>query len=143
MPAPDQVRITPVSIGAGATSPGSREPRVRSVPLIDLTILEEIIGPDPTGLRSFLTEFLHVSRGLKLELRAAYVAGDARAVQRITHNLKVDCRAVGALALGELCARLERDAKSEDWTAMAESIAVFEPLVTKVGEAVSRFLSEA
>ena len=81
---------------------------------IDVSVLAALVGDDPATIRDFLVDFRHSARAIATELDAACVAGQAAQVGALAHKLKSSARAVGALALGELCAELEAAGKGSE-----------------------------
>ena len=58
------------------------------------------------------------------------------------HKLKSSARAVGALALGELCERIERAGKAGDGAAIYEQLPAFDNEMSAVDAALARLLSK-
>ncbi len=79
--------------------------------VLDVSVLEALVGSDPAVLRDFLGHYRASAEGLGRDLVAAHAAGDAAEVGRLAHKLKSSSKSVGALALGALCADLEAMAK--------------------------------
>jgi signal transduction histidine kinase/DNA-binding response OmpR family regulator len=92
-----------VSEGFSSPSPGS---------VVDVNVLKGLVGSDPAVLQEFLSEYQTSSSRLSVELAGARAAGDVRQIGEIAHKLKSSSRAVGALALGDLCAELENMCRS-------------------------------
>ena len=76
-------------------------------PAFDVTVLEALVGNQDNLVGSLLADFLVSTRAQGAAIRAAADAGDAARVSSGAHKLKSSARAVGATALGEICARLE------------------------------------
>src|SRR6185437_13679786 len=76
-------------------------------PVVDVTVLESLVGDDPLVVRDFLSDYLDSARRLVGELRLARNAEDLRQIGAIAHKLKSSSRSVGAIALGDLCSALE------------------------------------
>lgn len=85
-------------------------------PVVDLAVLEEMVGTEPKVVHDFLRQYLASARALIAELRAGHAAGDLAAVAAATHKLKSSSRAVGARTLGDRCARTEAAALRRDVT---------------------------
>ncbi len=107
---------------AGAASEAASADRVAAV--FDIAVLEGYVGGDPATLRAVLTEFLRVAPGQVAEVEAAVPSDPARAAAA-AHKLKSAARAVGALALGERCAELERAGRAGDAGALVRTLAAF------------------
>jgi CheY-like chemotaxis protein/HPt (histidine-containing phosphotransfer) domain-containing protein len=76
-------------------------------PPVDVRVLEKSIGADPQGIREIFEDFCHSAEKIALELRAAVAGARLRHAADEAHKLKSSSRAIGALALGELCAQIE------------------------------------
>lgn len=87
---------------------------------VDLDVLHRLVGDDPSVVREFLVDYLAAAREQADELRRAYQQGDVRLVGALAHKLRSASLAVGALALGELCAEMELPAQSDFGTAELE-----------------------
>ena len=94
--------------------PATRNVATPSVPpseaaarALDVSVLEALVGNEPAVIGEVLRDF-RISAGKATALmRVACRARQAGDVEAIAHKLKSSARAVGALALGELCARME------------------------------------
>lgn len=95
--------------------------------LLDLRVLTELVGKDPGVLREFLQDFQRDAERLRTQLRDALAEGDLAQVSLLAHTLKSSSRAVGAGAMGERCAQLERLAKSADTEGLQAAMQVFLP----------------
>ena len=76
---------------------------------IDPSVLEGLLGGDvdPTVVRAILAEYRATVKRLVVTMRAARDTDDLREAGAIAHKLKASSRAVGAVAMGDLCAELE------------------------------------
>ena len=99
---------------------------------IDATVLPSLIGCDPATLREFLTGFAASARRAERDLTAAIAAGQRATAKAVAHRLKSSARAVGAVALGELCARLEAATEHDDTVALGARAATFAAEVARV-----------
>lgn len=84
----------------------SSTPVKNKVP-VDVHTLEELVGSDPVVINDFLRDFSVSSAKIATELRVANQIGQSLAVGAAAHKLKSSSRAVGALALGDLCEQME------------------------------------
>jgi CheY-like chemotaxis protein/HPt (histidine-containing phosphotransfer) domain-containing protein len=75
--------------------------------VLDRAVLPTQIGDDPPLIAQFLKDYQRSAQKTADELRAANRLGDWKAVGACAHKLKSSSRAVGALALGEVCQQLE------------------------------------
>ena len=114
----------PGPVEEGAARGVSRRALLERV--VDVSVLEGLVGDDAATVREFLAEYLASARRLAKALRAAFIAGDAAAVGEVVHRLRSSSRSVGAIALGDVCARMEEAARNRDHEAIAEEVAGFE-----------------
>jgi HPt (histidine-containing phosphotransfer) domain-containing protein len=117
-------RSVPVAAGSlpAPLAPGAPAAAARAVPaaaaiaapqkMVDLSVLHGLVGDDAEIVQEFLGDFHRSSARLAGELREAHGAGDTRRVAAIAHQLKSSSRAIGALALGDLCAEVENACKA-------------------------------
>ncbi|MDD2915123.1 MAG: PAS domain S-box protein [Gallionella sp.] len=94
--------------------------------IVDVNVLKALIGDDEEMIREFLHDFRLSAAKIAVELRAACAAGQAAAAGALAHKLKSSSRSVGALALGELCAAMEKAGKAGDAEALAVLLPKFE-----------------
>jgi HPt (histidine-containing phosphotransfer) domain-containing protein len=59
-------------------------------------------------VREFLADFLQCARAQAAEIVESCAAEDGPRIGAVAHKLKASSRSVGALALGDLCAELEK-----------------------------------
>ena len=79
---------------------------------VDVSVLEGLVGDDPVIVREFLEQFRLSARQAAAELRTACAEGQRAQSGALAHKLKSSARAVGALALGEVCEELEHAGKA-------------------------------
>ncbi len=101
------------SPGVGTTAAG--EPG-GDLPVLDVTMLIELIGDDPSDVLEFLQQFRDSVMADVARLESAFDRNDLGEVENIAHRIKSAARSVGALQMGELCALIEKQAarKSRD-----------------------------
>lgn len=75
----------------------------------DVQVLREISGGEPLAMVELVECFDDVATGIRAGLLQAVADGDAAQAGMLAHSLKSSSRALGAMVLGELCARLEAD----------------------------------
>jgi len=115
----------------------------RHAPVVDVSVLEGLVGNDANTVRTFLSDYLDSARSLVAQLRAACAAQDAQKVGAITHKLKSSSRSVGAIAFGDLCATLESAGKSGDAAGIANGAAKFESAFAEVETSIAGLLATA
>ncbi len=93
---------------------------------VDVSVLEGLVGDDPELIREFLQDFRVSASQISVELRAACAAGQTKAAVAAAHKLKSSARAVGAFALGELCAAMEEEGQAGNSDALAVLLPRFE-----------------
>ena len=76
-------------------------------------------------IREMLQDFRVSAEKIATEIQAAYQTEQWTIVGATAHKLKSSARSVGALALGELCADIERAGKASDVTALKELLPRF------------------
>jgi CheY-like chemotaxis protein/HPt (histidine-containing phosphotransfer) domain-containing protein len=87
---------------------------------VDVAVLKELVGDDPAVLQNFLKHFQISAARTAAALQVACATGEAPQAAALAHKLKSSARSVGALALGELCAELERAGRTGGAPALAE-----------------------
>ena len=102
--------------------------------VFDAAVLLALVGDEMAPGLELLDCFDTVARGIREGLLRAAGAGDGGETAMLAHSLKSSARAVGALRLGMLCARLEAQAEG----AGAEELA---PMVARVVDAVDAALA--
>jgi two-component system, sensor histidine kinase and response regulator len=83
------------------------------LPTYDDTVLIRMLDGDAQFVSQILDEFAVALRRSIDDIEAAFRAGRANDLVAAAHRLKSSSRTVGAMQLGELCARLESGAKDE------------------------------
>jgi PAS domain S-box-containing protein len=79
----------------------------RPAPVLEPQVLAELVGSDPDVLAELLQDYIVSLHESAAELRAAWAQGESDVVEAVAHRLKSSSRSVGALALGDVCQRLE------------------------------------
>ncbi|MBL0141123.1 MAG: PAS domain S-box protein [Betaproteobacteria bacterium] len=128
--------------GLDAQSVSLQENRFpRPSPVVDESVLKGLIGGDAGQAREFLARYLHSTRELAQKLRSGLAAGDPRSVGLIAHRLKSSSRSVGALTLGELCARMDEAGTNGDMQAVLKELPGFETTLEAVEADIARILA--
>ena len=122
-----------VSVADAGAAPGG----------IDLAVLRRFVGDEPEIIREFMHSYRDSALRMAAEMRSAHAAGDFPRISGIAHKLKSPSRAVGAVALGEACAELERAADRGDHQAVAVLFPEFEGMFRLTQSALEMLLNEA
>jgi signal transduction histidine kinase/DNA-binding response OmpR family regulator len=110
--------------------------------VVDLSVLRGIVGDDNETVQALLNEYIECSAALALQLHEHLCARRASEAAAVAHKLKSSSRSIGALALGELCARIENDAGDAVDMSFTELSTRFDAAYSEVIEA-ARALSQA
>ena len=102
--------------------------------VVDVNVLKALVGDDPAVMREFRHDFRVSAAKIATELKAACKNRQAAQAGALAHKLKSSARAMGALALGELCAAMELAGKSGDTKALAVLLPRFETEMAAVDE---------
>ena len=106
--------------------------------ILDVSVLEKLVGADPAIIQSFLTDYKASSQRSAAAIIDAYQVGEWQQVSNLAHALKSSSRSVGALALSELCAGLEGAGKRQDEKQIHELMAGFQKSLHAVVESISK-----
>lgn len=120
--------VSPLSTTEGAST---------NAPL-DIQVLRDQIGNDPALISEFLGVFHENAVQIARDIRHACDNKDAGGAVAAAHKLKSAARAVGALALGELCASMEEIGSTEHVEAL---LIAAERLETEM-RAVDQYLAQ-
>jgi len=116
-------------------------PEAKAVP-VNVEVLKALVGDDPDMVREFLQDFRGSAGRIAKELRAACVAGQMKEAAAAAHKLKSSSHAVGAHALGGLCAAMEGAGKAADAEALALLVPRFDSEWIQVERYLDDFISE-
>jgi len=112
-----------------------------ALPLFDVSVLEELVGDDQLVVREFLQEFRRSAADLAEALRTALAGGWPAEAGNAAHKLKSAARSVGAMALGEECAIIEREARRADVGMLNARLPGFESLLAETGRLIDAHLA--
>ena len=101
----------PVAASAPVPSAAAQAPAVPAAPAappVDVQVLQSLVGNDPALIDEFLQEFERGMHDTGAQIRSGCRAGQAALVAALAHRLKSSARAVGALALGDICDQLDQ-----------------------------------
>ncbi|NRF65709.1 PAS domain-containing protein [Aquincola sp. S2] len=96
-------------LGPGAPEPA---PAPAPTPPVNLSVLVALVGSDEKVLDDIVQAFRVTAAQSSAEMTRGVLAGSAPAVAAVAHKLVSAARAIGALPLGDLCARLEQAARA-------------------------------
>ena len=102
--------------------------------VVDLNVLADSVGNDPEVIQDFLGEFKITAVNIAATMNAAWVQGSTAQVAAQAHKLKSSARAIGALALSELCDQVERAGRLDDRCALATLLPAFVQEFSRVGD---------
>jgi two-component system, cell cycle response regulator DivK len=115
---------------------------VRNRPIVDVAILERLIGNDPSVIHRFLSEFQLSAMKTGQSIEIACAAGQSVIACREAHKLKSTAHMAGATLLGELCSEIESAGKIDDRNALARLLPPFMQSLHAVNTFLQTFLLE-
>jgi signal transduction histidine kinase/HPt (histidine-containing phosphotransfer) domain-containing protein/ActR/RegA family two-component response regulator len=80
----------------------------------DNTALQQVVGDNPAMHQRLLAKFMVNGHAQVADIGSAAQVPDMGRVADVAHTLKSAARTVGAMALGDLCARIETSARAGD-----------------------------
>jgi signal transduction histidine kinase/CheY-like chemotaxis protein/HPt (histidine-containing phosphotransfer) domain-containing protein len=105
---------------------------------VDRSRLAEISGGDAAMERDILADFRGVNDGDAAMLRDALEKHDISLVTHASHRIKGASRTVGAIMLAEVCERIERAGRANDWSAIAANRDALERELERLNAWLSR-----
>jgi len=111
-----------------------------AAPTLDIKVLHQLVGDTPLLISRFLLSFQASAANSAAALRDACQGGQASAAGAAAHKLKSAARAVGAMALGELCERLDQAGAAGDQQALLVLLPAFEQELHAVANALNGLL---
>lgn len=93
---------------------------------VDRSALAEITGGDAAMERDILIDFRGTNDGDAAVLIEALDKRDIALATRASHRIKGASRTIGALSLADVCERIERAGRANDWGTMSASREAFE-----------------
>jgi CheY-like chemotaxis protein len=118
--------------------PAKVEVRLPEGAPMDLAVLKDLVGTDPEVIREILIEFRASADQIAQAISTTFRSGETMRGGSEAHKLKSSARAIGALALGELCAELESSGSSRNAAELGGLLDAF----TAEMDRVNRFLDE-
>jgi CheY-like chemotaxis protein/HPt (histidine-containing phosphotransfer) domain-containing protein len=101
---------------------------------VDLAILENLFGNDPLVIQEFLGDFRASAKKISLELIDACANGQSARAGDQAHKLMSSARAMGALALGDLCETMETAGRAGRGETLLALIPMFEAELDAVND---------
>ena len=123
--------------------PAAAAPQAAITVPVDVSVLEGLVGDDPDLVHELLQDFRISAAKIAVDLRAACVASQTKAAAAAAHKLKSSALAVGAFALGELCAAIEEEGKAGDIEALSVLLHRFETEMAVVEGYLDRRIENA
>ena len=111
--------------------------------VIDIRVLQNLVGSEPVIVREFLQDFRVGALSMAEDLREASARNDRRLIASIAHKLKSSARSVGAMQLGELCARLEVICNQQPEISYIDCLQAFERELAAVNDCVELLLLDS
>jgi len=74
--------------------------------------IRDAVGDDDLVIADILQSFVDEVDGLLRQLSDAAATNDVKTLYRVSHTLKSSCRDLGDEAAGDLCAKLENEARA-------------------------------
>jgi CheY-like chemotaxis protein/HPt (histidine-containing phosphotransfer) domain-containing protein len=108
--------------------------------VLDLEVLKRYVGDEPELVQEFLVSFREAAHQYLGRLTTAMGRADFATVANTAHTFKSSARAVGALALGDLCAEVESGAMRHDVEGLNRHLAVFAGELAKVDARLDQLL---
>jgi HPt (histidine-containing phosphotransfer) domain-containing protein len=120
-----------------ASETAAPSPEQRGDGLLNLAILEGMIGDDWTMLQGFLKRFAVSNARDIAEMDAAVAAGDATRVGEIAHRIKGAAAAIGAAKPAEYAEALEKAGEAHDWDAIEATLPRFQAEMDRVRDYIA------
>ena len=86
----------------------------KCVDVIDLSVLEDLVGNDELVIKKFLTRFIETTDPDIEKLVLSERVGDYNEAKSIAHKLKSSGRSIGAKRFASLCQEIEKESSSGD-----------------------------
>jgi PAS domain S-box-containing protein len=113
-----------------------------AAPAVDVSVLESLIGDDAAMILEFLQDFQNSAATIALELKSACDHRQPVPASEQAHKLKSSARAVGALALGELCVQMEIAGRAGSTEALDTLLPRFEQELDAVNAFLDSLLAQ-
>ena len=103
--------------------------------------IRDAVGDDDLVIADILQSFVDEVDGLLDKLSSAAATNDMKTLGRIAHTLKSSCRDLGDQAAGDLCAKLESDARAGEVLAAGAGIAMISDACLELKSEVISYLN--
>lgn len=117
-------------------------PAVEGARVINIHVLEELVGDEPDVVREFLQDFRRGALQMAEELRRAHAAQKRDGIASIAHKLKSSARSVGAFPLGDACENLEMLCNRETATSLIDSVNAVDAAWMEVNQHIDELLKK-
>lgn len=111
-------------------------------PLIQIAVLDELIGGDPELRKDFLGDYRSLLEEVVASVEAAVAAGAWSTVRAAAHKLKSSSFSLGVGAMGAHCKHLESLDPASQAAEAAEGIRRFHELATLVRVELQAYLDD-
>lgn len=135
-----EVNNTPL---ANTNSVDSPTPPLATKPPVDVSVLEEFVGKDPQIVSTLLQSFRVSASAIAAELRGACHTDRAMEAAAAAHKLKSAALTVGALALAELCSKIEKAGRAGQAHLLVHLLGQFNAELAAVDDYIIRRSSSA
>ncbi|HQS57064.1 MAG: hypothetical protein B7Y56_01155 [Gallionellales bacterium 35-53-114] len=108
--------------------------------VIELSVLEKIMGTDPAKLRKFALKFLGSAQQGLDEIEAALQQANLAGLAALGHRNKSPARTVGAMTYAELCQLLEQFKGGGDVEQARQIVAKMRPMLEQIAAQINRDL---
>lgn len=132
-----------VENAAVARDPSASPAEETEEPVLDLAELTARIGDDEEMQHEFLGAFRDQMSPMATQITEAAMVRDLRQIGALAHRLKSSSRAIGAMDLGAVCARIEEVCRKEDVDELSPLLARFGKSSAAVGNAITRTIGNA
>lgn len=109
---------------------------------LDVRVLANLIGNDPALIAEFLNDFRISAQLIAMKLRTACTLHQTMQASEEAHKLTASARAVGAMALGKLCAEMESAGKAGNTQTLTSLLPLFEQELAGVNAFLERWQSQ-
>lgn len=111
-----------------------------SGPLIQIAVLDELIGGDPELRKDFLNDYSGLLRDVRVAIESAYATADWPAVKAGAHKLKSSSFSLGMPSMGNHCKYLETVNADTPAGDSAEAVRYFQALADAIDGELRTYL---